>query len=64
MATSDPITVGVVDASRLLSLSERKIWELVKAGEIPFLKVGSRTLFCVEALKKWAADRVERQSAK
>ena len=36
----EPITVRIPDAVRLTGLSRSRIYELMKAGEIDFVKIG------------------------
>lgn len=44
---------SVPDAARLLSLSERKVWYMIKSGELRTVQVGSRRLVPSEALDEW-----------
>jgi len=42
------------EASQFLRVSERTLWSRVKAGEVPFFKVGKQYRFLVSELESWA----------
>jgi excisionase family DNA binding protein len=44
------LTVGIVEAARLLSLSSRTVATLVSSGELSSLKVGRRRIILVSEL--------------
>ena len=46
-------------AAQALSLCERTIWDLVKKGELPHVKVGRRIFFSPASLQSW----IERQES-
>lgn len=48
-----PLTVRVREASRLTGIGRSKLYELIAAGEIEVIKVGSITLVPVESLKRY-----------
>ena len=52
-----PISVRIPEAVRLTGLSRSRIYELMKAGSIEHVKVGSSTLILFESLRGF----VERQ---
>ena len=41
------------DAAKALGIGQRKLWELTMAGAIPSVKVGTCTLYPVDALREW-----------
>jgi excisionase family DNA binding protein len=45
-------------AAKLLGISERKLWSLKAAGEIPFIQLGRATLYPVAALQRWLDEQV------
>lgn len=45
------------EASALLGVSERNLWSLTKAGEVPSLKIGRLTKYRPEALAAWLAAK-------
>jgi excisionase family DNA binding protein len=47
----EPISVRVPGAVRMTGLSRSRVYELMKSGEIEFVKVGSSTLILVESLR-------------
>jgi len=48
-----PLLLNSREAAQLLSLSERKLWDLMATGEIPHLKVGRSVRYAIEDLKSW-----------
>lgn len=48
---AEPISVRIPEACRLTGLSRSRLYELMKAREIAFVKVGSSTLILVESLR-------------
>jgi len=48
-----PITVRVREACRLTGIGRSKLYELIAAGEIDIIKVGSITLVPVAALERF-----------
>lgn len=56
----EKILVGSKEAARLLSISERKLFDMRMNGEIGFLKQNGRVLFSIEGLKAFArqAERI------
>ena len=46
-----PISVRIPEAVRLTGLSRSRIYELMKAGSIEHVKVGSSTLILFESLR-------------
>ena len=46
------------DACRMTGISRSKLYELIAAGEVVTVKVGSMTLVPVAGLKSFFADRV------
>ncbi|WP_114951533.1 helix-turn-helix domain-containing protein [Sphingosinicella terrae] len=53
----EPISVRVPQAVRLTGLSRSRIYELMKSGEIEFVKVGASTLILVESLRAYIVGR-------
>jgi len=58
-AISTPLAVRVRDACRLTGIGRSKLYELIAAGEIRTIKVGSITLVPFAALQQF----LERRSA-
>ena len=53
----EPISVRIPEAVRLTGLSRSRIYELMKSGDIEFVKVGSSTLILVESLRCFIQSR-------
>jgi excisionase family DNA binding protein len=49
----EPISVRIPEAVRLTGLSRSRIYELMKSGQIEFVKVGSSTLIPVDGLRRF-----------
>ena len=48
--------IGTADAAALLLMSEKKLYQLVKDGVVPALKLGNRFLFSTTELLRMVAD--------
>ena len=53
----EPISVRIPEAVRLTGLSRSRIYELMKSGDIEFVKVGGSTLILVESLRGFIQSR-------
>ena len=53
----EPIAVRVPDAARLIGLSRSRLYELMKRGEVEYVKVGGATLIPYAGLRAF----IERQ---
>lgn len=53
----DPISVRIPEAVRLTGLSRSRLYELMKSGEVEFVKVGSSTFILVESLRAFIQSR-------
>jgi len=51
--TVRPLLIGIREAAQALGLSERTLWDLTKAGEIPHVRVGRRVLYDPNDLRAW-----------
>lgn len=47
------------EAAIALGVSERLLWSLTAAGEVPHTRLGRRVLYPHDLLKRWLADRAE-----
>ncbi len=43
-------------AAKALAISERKLWSMTAAGEIPSLKMGRSVRYSVDDLRRWIAE--------
>ena len=53
----EPMTVRISMAIRITGIGRSKIYELIKAGEIETVKVGTSTLLNVESLRRLVMPR-------
>ena len=51
----EPIAVRVPVAARLIGLSRSRLYELMKRGEVEYVKVGGATLIPYDALRDFIA---------
>ena len=54
---SEPLAVSVVDASKRAGVGRSTLYQAMKHGELPFLKIGARRLVLVETLYGWLKGR-------
>ena len=52
------VSVSVPVAARLLGISARTAWKLVKAGELPSFRIGSRVLIPYSAITSFVDERL------
>lgn len=58
----EPINLSIKDAGRVLALGRSKIYELINAGALDTVKVGSRTLVRVSSIKAFS-DGLSKRAA-
>jgi excisionase family DNA binding protein len=51
------LLVSLKEAARILSLSERTVWSMVKTGTLPHVRVNRRLLFSPSGLQGWIDAR-------
>lgn len=49
----DNLLVNAKEAGRLLSIGERKLWELTNINAIPSRKIGRSRKYSIEELRAW-----------
>ena len=54
-----PLAVAPAEAARLMSLGRTRFYELLAAGEIKSLKVGTRRLIRVRDIEDWLERQCE-----
>ena len=54
----EPLLMDVPTAARFIGLGERTMWRLVKAKEVPHIRIGRRVLFMREWLQNWLKEGV------
>ncbi len=55
----EPIAVSVDDGSRLIGVSRAFLYKSVISGDCPSMKLGSRRLIPVAALRRWIEEQVQ-----
>lgn len=53
------LALSLHETAEALSISRRKVQQLVTRREIPFARVDRRLVFPIDQLREWLADRVE-----
>ena len=53
-----PVSISVPTAAKMLGISARTCWTLVKSGDIPSFHVGSRVLIPYSALTSFVEQRL------
>lgn len=53
-----PVSVPVPVAAQLLGISARTTWNLVKAGELPSFRIGTRVLIQYSAITSFVDERL------
>jgi excisionase family DNA binding protein len=53
----EPITVSIVTAAAMLGISRSKFYELLEAGDIEGIRIGSRKLIPVSTLREFVEAR-------
>lgn len=51
-------------AAKMLSISERKLWEIANRGEIPHLRIGRSVRFSLDSLTQWITEQEKATCAK
>lgn len=59
ISPAETISVRIPQAVQLTGLSRSRIYELMKEGEIEFVKVGNSTLILTESLRHFIDSRRE-----
>ena len=57
--TIPPLLIDVHDAARAMSICERTLASMTKAGEIPHVRVRTRVLYDPRALSAWIDGQVQ-----
>lgn len=59
-----PLALRPREAAAALGISERKLWSLTQAGNVPHVKLDRVTLYPVAALEDWLARRADKEQDK
>jgi excisionase family DNA binding protein len=55
-SVESPMLVSVEKAASLLGVHPRTVYRMLADGELPFVKIGRRTLLSVASLENWIVD--------
>jgi excisionase family DNA binding protein len=55
----EPLNVSVREAARILGCGRSKVYDLINAKRLPVLKLGTRTLLPVAALRAFVAAQAK-----
>lgn len=50
------------EAAKALGIGERLLWSKTNAGEIPHIKLGTATLYPIDALREWLHQESEKRA--
>jgi excisionase family DNA binding protein len=54
----DKLCVNVVEAAKLLGIGKSALYELIRKGEVPYLRIGvKRVVIPIDALRNWITTR-------
>ena len=56
----DPINLSIIDAARALGVGRSKLYELVNAGQLDTVKLGTRTLVRVASIRAFSDSLAKR----
>lgn len=63
LAEIEPFAVDLPEAARLVGLSQKKVWLLARAGDLPSCKIGTRRKFVRTHLRDWLEQQVARMAS-
>ncbi|MEM9352432.1 MAG: helix-turn-helix domain-containing protein [Planctomycetota bacterium] len=55
-ATEGRLLVPISDAAKLLGVSERTVFSMTQAGELPSVRVRGRRMYRVASIEQWISD--------
>jgi excisionase family DNA binding protein len=58
--TLSPLLVSPREAAKLLSVCEKTLWTLTKAGQIPVVRIGRAVRYSMDDLRDWIKKSAER----
>ena len=56
----DPINLSIIDAARTLGVGRSKLYELINAGQLDTVKLGTRTLVRVASIRAFSDSLAKR----
>ena len=58
-----PVALRVNDAAKLTGVSDRTVWDLIRKGYLPSLRIGTRVLVPYSALVDFVTSRSDKTGA-
>ena len=56
----EKLTLNVAEASKILGVSEPKMYQLARSDGFPSFHVGKRLLISVKGLERWVEEQAEK----
>ena len=56
----EPINLSIIDAARTLGVGRSKLYELINAGQLDTVKLGTRTLVRVASIRAFSDSLAKR----
>lgn len=57
----DKLLLSITEAAYALGVSRPTIYNLLKTGNFPVVRIGGRTMISADGLRKWVAIQVEKR---
>ncbi|MCH8805196.1 MAG: helix-turn-helix domain-containing protein [Planctomycetes bacterium] len=51
------------EAAKAIGISERLLWSLTNAGEIPHVRIGRAVVYPIPALEEWLKKRLDKKKS-
>lgn len=58
------LTLSVKEVSAFLGVSQGTIYSMVRAGEIPYIKIRGRVLFHQKLIEEWVLNNIHRKEGR
>ena len=59
---TQPLPLRVEEAAKILAVSKSKLYELIRAGLIPHIRIGRSLRVPIETLRNWIEKKTTRAS--
>lgn len=60
MANLQKLTLSVAEAAKVVGISDRYMYDLVKTEGFPTIRVGKRLLVSAKGLERWLEEQAEK----
>ena len=58
----EPLALRAPEAARAIGISERALWSLTNAGQIPHVRVGRAVVYPLRALEEWLLEQARKST--